>query len=283
MAKKTLPPQTQANQPGRESKMKPRPKSSAKKYSPAGKLKNKIAVITGGDSGIGKSAAVAFAKEGAHCVIIYLEETKDAQQTKKLIEKQGQKALLIQGDVGDSQFCQQAVDQIKKQFKRIDILVNNAAEQHEVKSIKDLTDNQLHKTFRTNIFSQFYMVRNALMIMPPGSSIINTASITAYQGHPTLIDYSSTKGAVVSFTRSLAISLAPDIRVNAIAPGPIWTPLIPASFEEEKVQSFGSNTLLGRPGQPDEIAPAYVYLASSDSSYMTGQVLHPNGGRIINS
>ncbi|OQA03156.1 MAG: General stress protein 39 [Planctomycetes bacterium ADurb.Bin401] len=283
MSKGGKPPQEQNRQPGQESKMTPAPESKARQYKAADKLKDKKAVITGGDSGIGKAAAIAFAKEGADCAIIYLNEHKDAEETKKLIEETGRKAIIIAGDVGDSSFCKQAIEQVVDQFGRIDILVNNAAEQHIREKISDITDNSLLRVFKTNIFSHFYMIREALESMHPGSVIINTTSITAYQGHPQLLDYAATKGAIVALTRSLAARLGPDIRVNAVAPGPIWTPLIPASFPEEKVEKFGANTILGRPGEPDELAPCYVFLASDDSSYMTGQVLHPNGGRIINS
>lgn len=283
MPKGSKPPQKQHQQPGQESKMTPKPESKARHYKPADKLKDKIAVITGGDSGIGSAAAIAFSKEGADCAVIYLNEHQDARETKKFIEETGRKAITIAGDVGDSSFCKQAIKQIIDQFGRIDILVNNAAEQHIREKFSDITDDSLLRVFKTNIFSHFYMIREAIDYMQPGSVIINTTSITAYQGHPQLLDYAATKGAIVALTRSLAARLGPDIRVNAVAPGPIWTPLIPATFPEEKVEKFGQNTILGRPGEPDELAPCYVFLASDDSSYMTGQVLHPNGGRIINS
>lgn len=278
-----LPPQKQKRQPGREDQMRPKPESEARKYKAADKLRGKIVVITGGDSGIGKAAAIAFAKEGADCVIVYLEENKDAARTAQLIREQGRKAVLIAGDIGDSSFCKVVVKKTIKQFGHIDVLVNNAAEQHPVKKIEDLTDKQILRTFKTNIFSFFYLTRECVKHMPKGSCIINTTSVTAYHGHAALLDYSVTKGAIVTLTRSLALALGPDIRVNAVAPGPIWTPLIPASFEAKKMSSFGDNTIIGRPGQPDEIAPCYVFLACDDSSYMTGQVLHPNGGRIVNS
>ncbi|HBG27052.1 MAG: NAD(P)-dependent oxidoreductase [Planctomycetes bacterium GWF2_41_51] len=283
MGKGSKPPQKQEHQPGKESQMSPKPESKVRQYKAADKLKDKIAIITGGDSGIGKAAAIAFAKEGADCIIVYLNEHKDAEETKKLIEETGRKAITIAGDVGESSFCKKVVKQTVDQFGRIDILVNNAAEQHLREKLSDITDESLLRVFKTNIFAHFYMIREAIEYMHPGSVIINTTSITAYQGHPALIDYAATKGAIVSLTRSLAATLGPDIRVNAVAPGPIWTPLIPASFTEDKVESFGSNTIMGRPGEPDELAPCYVFLASEDSSYMTGQVLHPNGGRIINT
>lgn len=283
MLEKTLPPQRQHRQPGLEKDMQPTPESSAKKYKAADKLAGKIALITGGDSGIGRSVAVMFAKEGADCAIVYLNEHEDAREAKRLVEETGRACLLIPGDVGDSTFCRQAVDQTLQEFGQIDILVNNAAEQHEQEQLEDISDEQLERTFRTNIFAYFYLTREALRHMQAGSTIINTTSVTAYEGNPTLIDYSATKGAIVAFTRSLSKALTDrQIRVNGVAPGPIWTPLIPASFSEEKAATFGANTTLGRPGQPDEVAPSYVFLASDDSSYMTGQVLHPNGGRIVN-
>jgi NAD(P)-dependent dehydrogenase (short-subunit alcohol dehydrogenase family) len=279
----SLPKQKQKQQPGKEHEMKPRPKSAAHEYKSAGKLKDKIAILTGADSGIGKAAAIAFAKEGADCVIVYLNEHKDAKETQRLIEEAGRKAIIFAGDVGDSSFCKKVVRQTIKEFGWIDILVNNAAEQHKREKLSDITDESLLRTFKTNIFAHFYMCKETVPHMPKGSAIINTTSITAYQGHPVLIDYATTKGAIVSFTRSLAAALGPDIRVNAVAPGPIWTPLIPATFEAEDVETFGKNTIMGRPGEPDELAPCYVFLACDDSSYMTGQVLHPNGGRIVNT
>ena len=283
MAEKTLPPQRQRRPPGIEKVMQPTPESSARTYRAADKLAGKVALITGGDSGIGRSVAVMFAKEGADCAIVYRNEHEDARETKRLVEEAGRTCLLIAGDLGVSTFCRQAVDQTLEQFGRLDILVNNAAEQHEQEQLEDISDEQLERTFRTNIFAYFYLTREALRHMQPGSTIINTTSVTAYEGNPTLIDYSATKGAIVAFTRSLSKALSDrEIRVNGVAPGPIWTPLIPSSFSEEKVSTLGANTALGRPGQPDEVAPSYVFLASDDSSYMTGQVLHPNGGRIVN-
>ena len=281
--KKAFPPQHQNHQPGIESEMNPRPVSVDPNYKSAGKLTGKTAIITGGDSGIGKSVAVYFAKEGADIAIIYLEEQQDAEETKGMIEAEGRKCLLFSGDIGNEDFCKETVKKTIDQFGKIDILVNNAAEQHPQQSLLDITSAQLEKTFRTNIFSYFYMSKMVLPHLKQGSAIINTASITAYQGHEQLLDYSATKGAIVTFTRSLAKSLAPQgIRVNGVAPGPIWTPLIPSTFSENQVESFGTDTPMGRAGQPYELAPTYVYLASDDSSYVSGQILHVNGGTIVN-
>lgn len=263
--------------------MQPRPRSDARQYRPAGKLQGKVALITGGDSGIGRAVATMFAKEGADIAILYLNEHQDAQEAKSLVEQQGRRCILIPGDVGDSAFCAAAVQQTVDQLDRLDILVNNAAEQHAVDRLEDLTDQQLARTFATNVFGYFYMAREALRHMRAGGAIVNTTSVTAYRGHPVLLDYSATKGAIVTFTRSLAMSVVSrGIRVNAVAPGPIWTPLIVASFPEEKVESFGANEPMGRPGEPDEVATCFVFLASNDASYITGQVLHPNGGAIVN-
>ncbi len=284
MPKKTLPKQHQNRQPGLEYMMDPLPESFGQGYIGSGKLKNKVALITGGDSGIGRSVGVLFAKEGADIVISYLNEHKDAKITKKLVEEQGRDCILIPGDIGDEKFCQKLISETIKRFKKLDILVNNAAEQHPQKSIEDITAKQLENTFRTNIFSFFYLTKAALKYLKKGSVIINTTSVTAYKGNDELLDYSSTKGAVVAFTRSLSQSLVKKgIRVNAVAPGPIWTPLIPSTFSKEHVETFGANTPMQRPGQPNEVAPCYVFLASSDSSYMTGQVLHPNGGTPVES
>lgn len=281
--KQTFPPQHQTHQPGVETKMTPNPKSVNENYKGSGKLTGKTAIITGGDSGIGRSVSIYFAKEGANVAIVYLDEVEDAKTTKQLVEKEGQKCLLLQGDIGNESFCQSVVKQTMEAFGGLDILVNNAAEQHVQTNFLDITADQLEKTFRTNIFSMFYLTKAALPHLKQGSSIINTASITAYKGHPKLIDYSATKGAIVSFTRALSNSIIKDgIRVNAVAPGPIWTPLIPASFNKQDVSKFGSDTPMGRAGQPEELAPAYVYLASEDSSYMSGQVLHINGGTVVN-
>jgi NAD(P)-dependent dehydrogenase (short-subunit alcohol dehydrogenase family) len=281
--KKLQPRQHQQRQPGREHKMKPRPRSDDEKHRGSGKLRNKVAIITGGDSGIGRAVAVAFAKEGADVAIVYLEEHKDANETKRLVEENGRRCLLVSGDVGQESFCRKAVGQIVKGLGKIDILVNNAAEQHPQESIDKITEKQLERTFRTNIFSFFFMTKAAMKYLSKGGAIINTTSVTAYKGSAHLLDYSSTKGAITAFTRSLSQALADKrIRVNGVAPGPIWTPLIPSTFPPEEVETFGSDVPLGRPGQPEEVAPSYVFLASDDSSYMTGQILHPNGGTVVN-
>lgn len=282
-AKRSFPPQQQGEQPGLEKGMRPQPKNSMKDYLAAGKLKGKKALITGGDSGIGRSVAIGFAKEGADVAIVYLNEDEDAEETKRLVEAEGRTCALIRGDLSDEHFCSQAVSLCVDQLGGLDILVNNAAEQHVQERLEDISTEQLEKTFRTNFFAIFHLTKAALEHLKEGASIINTASITAYKGKPELMDYASTKGAIVSFTRSLAGSLAErGIRVNAVAPGPIWTPLIPASFDAEEVAKFGTNTLMKRAGQPDEVAPCFIFLASSDASYITGQVLHPNGGEIVN-
>jgi NAD(P)-dependent dehydrogenase (short-subunit alcohol dehydrogenase family) len=281
--KKLQPPQHQRRQPGREHKMEPRPRAEDKTQRGSGKLQDKVAIITGGDSGIGRAVAIAFAKEGADIAVVYLEEQKDAAETRRLVEKHGRKCLLIKGDVGQEEFCRKAVAQTVKEFAKLDILVNNAAEQHPQDSIEKITQNQLERTFQTNIFSFFFMVKAAMKHLKKGAVIINTTSVTAYKGSADLLDYSSTKGAITSFTRSLSQALADKyIRVNGVAPGPVWTPLIPSTFPAKQVEAFGSDVPFGRAGQPEEIAPSYVFLASDDSSYMTGQVLHPNGGTIVN-
>jgi NAD(P)-dependent dehydrogenase (short-subunit alcohol dehydrogenase family) len=281
--KKLQPPQHQQQQPGREHKMRPRPKAQDEKHRGSEKLRDKVALITGGDSGIGRAIAIAFAKEDADVAVVYLEEKRDANETKRLVEEHGRKCLLISGNVGQEEFCRKAIAKTIKEFGRIDILLNNAAEQHPQESIEKITEKQLERTFRTNIFSFFFMTKAALKHLKKGAAIINTTSVTAYKGSAHLLDYSSTKGAITSFIRSLSQALAEKgIRVNGVAPGPIWTPLIPASFPSKDVETFGSDVPLGRPGQPEEIAPSYVFLASDDSSYMTGQILHPNGGTVVN-
>jgi NAD(P)-dependent dehydrogenase (short-subunit alcohol dehydrogenase family) len=281
--KKLQPAQHQRRQPGREYKMKPRPRAEDEKHQGSGKLRDKVAIITGGDSGIGRAVAIAFAKEGADVAVVYLEEDKDANETKRQVEEEGRKCILIRGDVGDADFCRKAVEQTVREFGKLDILINNAAEQHPQDSIEKISEKQLERTFRTNIFSYFFMVKAAMRHLKKGAVIINTTSVTAYKGSGHLLDYSSTKGAIVAFTRSLSEALSEKcIRVNGVAPGPIWTPLIPSTFPANDVETFGSDVPLGRAGQPEEIAPSYVFLASDDSSYMTGQVLHPNGGTVVN-
>ncbi|MDO9521177.1 MAG: SDR family oxidoreductase [Pseudohongiella sp.] len=274
---------TQSVRPGREHAMSPEPEYFSEAYQSAGKLSGKVAIITGADSGIGRAVAVYYAKEGADIVLLYLEEHKDAQFTQKVIEKIGRKVLVLAGDAADKEYCRKVIEQTLSTFGRIDVLVNNAGEQHPQKKLEDISEQQWEKTFRTNIFAMFQLTKAALPHMKSGATIVNTTSVTAYKGNPILLDYSASKGAITSFTRSLAINLAKrGIRVNAVAPGPIWTPLIPSTFDDEQVEKFGADTPLGRPGQPSELGAAYVYLASSDSSFMTGQVLHINGGSVVN-
>ena len=276
------PPQRQS-QPGIEQEMTPEP-DPGPRHQGSGKLAGKVALISGGDSGIGRAVAVLFAREGADVAIGHLPgEDRDANETVKLVEAEGRRCLTLPGDVGDESFCRDAVERTVRELGRLDVLVNNAAEQHTTESITEISAEQLERTFRTNIFAMFYMTKAALPHLGEGSAILNTTSVTAYQGNPSLLDYSSTKGAIVAFTRSLSQQLvSKGIRVNAVAPGPIWTPLIPATMPEEKVAQFGKDVPLGRPGQPEEVAPCYLFLASDDASYMAGQVLHPNGGNVVN-
>jgi NAD(P)-dependent dehydrogenase (short-subunit alcohol dehydrogenase family) len=282
--KPSIPAQHQNHQPGSEAAMRPQPQAEMKNYKGSGKLKGKVALVTGGDSGIGRAASIAFAKEGANVVIVYLEEHEDARETQRHVEAAGCECVTLAGDVGDPNFCRAMIEKAISLFGKLDVLVNNAAQQYPQKTIEDISDEQLLKTFRINIFSMFYAVRAALPHMKEGARIINTTSVTAYRGSAHLLDYSSTKGAIVAFTRSLSQQLASrGILVNAVAPGPVWTPLIPSSFEEQAVEGFGEKVPLQRAGQPDEIAPSYVFLASDDASYMTGQVLHPNGGEVVNA
>lgn len=275
-------PQQKQSQPGYEYKMNPEPEVIRETYQGSEKLKGKKALITGGDSGIGRSTAVHFAREGADVAILYYEEHKDALETKELIEKEGAKCYLICGDVKDEIFCRQAVQEAVDHLGDLNILVNNAAVQYPKESFEEMTGQQVRETFETNILPFFYVTRECMKHLGKGDSIINTASVTAYRGSFHLIDYSSTKGAIVSFTRSASAMLAEKgIRVNAVAPGPIWTPLIPASFEPDEVAKFGQDTPMKRAGQPSEVGPAYVFLASEDASYITGQVIHINGGEIV--
>jgi NAD(P)-dependent dehydrogenase (short-subunit alcohol dehydrogenase family) len=277
----SMPPQKQDRQPGRESEMNPRP-DYMPRYPGSGRLEGKVAVITGGDSGIGRAVAVLFAREGANVAIVYLEENEDAKETAEAVKREGRECLTIAGDIGEEQFCRRAVDQAVQRFGRLDVLVNNAAEQHEQESIGGISEQQLVRTFKTNVFGYFFMTKAALPHLKEGSAIVNTTSVTAYKGSGQLLDYASTRGAIVAFTRSLSQQLADKkIRVNGVAPGPIWTPLIPASFDEERVSQHGGNVPLGRPGQPNEVATCHLFLACDDSSYMTGQVLHPNGGSVV--
>lgn len=275
------PPQEQDHQPGRETEMHPKPKFEPK-FPGNRRLEGKVAIITGGDSGIGRACAVLFAREGAEVALVYLEETEDATITASAVQAEGKKALLLRGDVGDKGFCDTVIGQVLEEFGKIDVLINNAAEQHPQEEITDISAEQLEKTFGTNLFGYFYMTQAALPHLGQGASIVNTTSVTAYRGSPQLLDYASTKGAIVAFTRSLSGNLAEKgIRVNAVAPGPIWTPLIPATFTAEKVASFGADQPMKRPGQPNEVATCHLFLACDESSYISGQVLHPNGGEIV--
>jgi NAD(P)-dependent dehydrogenase (short-subunit alcohol dehydrogenase family) len=270
--------------PGKESTLDPKPEWQPR-YPGSGRLTDKVAIITGGDSGIGRATAALFAREGADVAIVYLKETEDADKTAKIIEEEGRTALTIKGDLGDPEFCKQVVDKVIDKFGKIDILVNNAGEQHPDKDITEITDKQLRRTFQTNIFAMFYLTQAARKHLKKGAAIINCTSVTMYKGSPPLLDYSATKGAITAFTRSLSENLISDgIRVNAVAPGPIWTPLNPSGgATDEMLETFGENTPIGRPGQPNEVAPSFLFLACEDSSYMSGQVLHPNGGDIVGS
>ena len=276
-------PQHQSQQPGLQGKMIPEPHSFMENYKAAGKLEGKVAFVTGGDSGIGQAVCIAFAKEGADVAFLYLNEDKDAQTTYEHVTAEGVRCVQIRGDVGRKAVCEDAIRQTIEAFGKLDIVVNNAAEQHVQDKLEDISEEQLQRTFATNIFGPFYVTQSALPHLKEGATIINTASIVAYKGNPKLMDYSATKGAMIALTRSLADNLVKQkIRVNAVAPGPIWTPLIPASFSAKDVAKFGMDAPMERPGQPDEVAPSYVFLASDDSSSMTGQVVHPNGGTVVN-
>ncbi|MEB3282072.1 MAG: SDR family oxidoreductase [Lyngbya sp.] len=277
-----IPAQHQDRKPGLESEMTPKPQYDDPNYKGSGKLQDKVALITGGDSGIGRSVAVYYAKEGADVAIVYLDETEDAQVTKKAVENQGRRCLLIEGDIRNENFCQEAVKRTVDEFGKLDILVNNAAEQYYEASIEEIDSARLGSTFATNIFSMFYFTKAAMPHLKEGSAIINTTSINAYKGNASLLSYSTTKGAILAFTRSISQPLIEKgIRVNGVAPGPIWTPFIPDAFGGDDVSNFGKQVPMKRPGQPKEVAPCFVFLASEDSSYMAGQVLHPNGGVVV--
>ena len=267
------------NLPGSEAKLEPKPEWQPR-YPGSGRLEGKVALVTGGDSGIGRAVAALFAREGADVAIVYLCEDEDAQKSKQIVEKEGRRAIIVRGDVGDKQFCDQAVRRTVAELGGLDILVNNAGEQHWDKAITDISEEQLRRTFQTNILSMFFMTQAARPHLKRGSAIINTTSVTMYKGSKLLLDYSATKGAITAFTRSLAKNLVEDgIRVNAVAPGPIWTPLNPSGGQpKDKIPDFGKDTPMGRPGQPNEVAPSFLFLACEDASYMTGQVLHPDGG-----
>jgi NAD(P)-dependent dehydrogenase (short-subunit alcohol dehydrogenase family) len=280
---KKIGPRTQSQRPGHESKMSPAPRSIDENKRSSGKLKGKVALISGGDSGIGRAIAVLFAREGADIAFVYLNEHKDADETVRLVTAEGRRCIKFPGDIAEESFAKKAVESTVQQLGKLNLLINNAAEQHPQKSLEDITAEQLERTFRTNIFGYFFLAKHALKHLQEGDAIINTTSVTAYKGSPELLDYSATKGAIVAFTRSLSQLLAEKkIRVNGVAPGPIWTPLIPSTFPKEKVEHFGEDTPLKRAGQPEEVASCFLFLACDDSSYMTGQILHPNGGVIVN-
>jgi NAD(P)-dependent dehydrogenase (short-subunit alcohol dehydrogenase family) len=282
-APKKIPPQEQPGLPGNEKEMDPEPMVIHERYLGSGKLRGKTALISGGDSGIGRSVAVHFAREGANVAIIYLDERQDARDTMALLEDEGAECLLIQGDIGDENFCETAVQQTVERFGSIEILVNNAAEQHTADSLEEIDLKQIESTFRTNIFGYMLLTKAALPHLQAGSAIVNTGSITGFRGSKHLLDYAATKGAIQAFTYSLAQQVVDKgIRVNGVAPGPVWTPLIPASFSAKEVAGFGRDTPMKRPAQPCEIAPAFVFLASDDASYMTGQFIHINGGSLMN-
>ncbi len=281
----SAPAQTQAQQPGEQGQMHPQPEIIKKNHQGSHQLQGKVALISGGDSGIGRSIAVLFAREGADIAIIYLQEQQDAERTKQLVENEGQQCLLLQGDINDLAMAEQSVEQTLKTFGHINILINNAGVQYPQSDLSAINHSQLEKTFQTNFFALFYLTQQVLPHLHEGDSIINTTSITSYRGHDELIDYASSKGAITTFTRSLSTNLLKQkkgIRVNAVAPGPIWTPLIPSSFDAQTVAEFGKHTPMGRMGQPSEVAPAYLFLASDDASYISGQVIHVNGGEIVN-
>jgi len=281
MSEETLPKQEQEHQPGKEHEMHPRPDFTPR-YPGSDRLKDKVAVITGGDSGIGRATAVLFAREGAKVAFLYKDERKDAEETERLVQQEGGDVFSMAGDVGETETAERFVQAVIDRFGKIDVLVNNAAEQHYQEELMDISDEQLERTYKTNIFGMFRVTRAALPHMQKGSSIICTTSVTAFKGQDVLMDYASTKGAILAFVRALSGNLASKgIRVNAVAPGPIWTPLIPASFPAENVAKFGKNVPLGRPGQPNEVAPCMLFLACEDSSYITGQTLHPNGGTLV--
>jgi len=269
--------------PGSEATLRPRPIYEPR-YPGSGRLEGKVAIVTGGDSGIGRAVAALYAREGADVAILYLNEHEDAAETRHIVEREGRRCLTIAGDIGDRQFCFRAVDQVVAEFGKLDILVNNAGEQHADKDIRDITEEQLRRTFQTNIFGMFFLVQAARDHLKKGAVIVNCTSITSYQGAAEIVDYSATKGAITAFTRALSEQLVSEgIRVNAVAPGPIWTPLNPSGgSSKEKLANFGKDTPMGRPGQPNEVAPAFLFLACEDSSYMSGQVLHPNGGTVVN-
>ncbi|CAG9167412.1 General stress protein 39 [Cupriavidus laharis] len=280
---KAVPPQHQERQPGLESPMHPKPDSGAGNYVGSGRLAGKVALVTGGDSGIGRAVAVAFAREGADVAIAYLNEHGDARETVRLVEDAGRKCVPLAGDLADASHAEAVAARVVDAYGRLDILVNNAAEQHPKPSLEEVEAGQVEATFRTNVFAMFHLTRALLPHLKKGAAILNTTSVTAYRGSPHLLDYSATKGAIVSFTRSLALQVVKrGIRVNGVAPGPIWTPLIPSTFTAEEVAEFGKKTPMGRPGQPFEVAAGFVFLASDAASYITGQILHINGGEVVN-